>query len=127
MASIDCENISNEQENYQRRVSEFSYLVNQGNPQIVNALPERVKSRVIEHLSTTDATQLDEPISIIKLPSKEKHPYLYYSFLPLYVTYRVAHYMGGKLAWFFGITSPAYQDTIDMMEEQLEREESIEN
>ena len=32
--------------------------------------------------------------------------------------------MGGKLAWLFGITSPAYQDTIDMVEEKLEREEA---
>ena len=124
MANADCEDISTEQENYQRRISEFSLLVNQTNPEIINSLPGRVKSRVLDHLSTTDPSSLDAPISIIRLPSREKHPYLYYSLKPLYVAYRVAHYMGGKLAWLFGITSPAYQDTIDMVEEKLEREEA---
>eukprot|EP00800_Vazella_pourtalesii_P018792 TRINITY_DN6157_c0_g1_i1.p1 TRINITY_DN6157_c0_g1~~TRINITY_DN6157_c0_g1_i1.p1 ORF type:complete len:141 (+),score=30.42 TRINITY_DN6157_c0_g1_i1:34-423(+) len=124
MASVDCEAISTEQEDYHRRISEFSLLVNQTNPDIVNSLPDRVKSRVLDHLSATNPSSLDAPISIMKLPSRDRHPYLHYGLKPLYVAYRVAHYMGGKLAWLFGITSPAYQDTIDMVEEKLEREEA---
>ena len=119
----DCEYVSTQQDNFHRRISDFSLLLNQTNPEIVHNLPERVKSRVLNHLSQTDPSILDQPLPIIKLPSKEAHPYLHYALKPVYAMYLVAHYLGGKLSWLFGITSPAYQDTIDMMEEQLVREE----
>ena len=127
MDNSDCEYVSTEQDNFYRRISEFSLLLNHTNPEIVQKLPERVKSRVISHLSQTDPTLLDQPLQIIRLPSREAHPYIHYALKPAYVMYRIAHYLGGKLSWLFGITSPAYQDTIDMMEEQLEREEMKED
>ena len=123
MDITECEYVSTEQDNFHRRISEFSELLNQTNPEIVQNLPERVKSRVIDHLSQTDPSALDQPLPIIRLPSRAAHPYLYYTLKPIYVMYLIAHYLGGKLSWLFGITSPAYQDTIDMMEQQLEREE----
>ena len=130
MASNDCESITtaaDANEEYKRRIDEFSELVNQANPDLVNSLPDRVKCHVKEHLANTNPSALDRPLSFITAPSKEAHPYLYYGLKPLYMMYLAAHYLGGKLSWMFGITSPAYQDAIDMTENQLEREAREEN